>query len=104
MSRLIDADKLIEKLWEMHTDAEVYCYHYTDAEEVKETICGIVAMIDEQPTAYDIEKVIGDYEKQMDEVRHTVYSDNYLQNMSIQTIVNNALFDLSEKIRKGGVE
>ena len=54
--RLIDADELIEQIWEKHKKTEEpydFC-----VDELKEVFCGIVALVDEQPTAYDPDKVV----------------------------------------------
>ena len=65
MNDLISRSELIEKLWEKHKEVEDKCYCYTDADEVKEIICGIVSMIDEQPTAYSVEKVVDELESEL---------------------------------------
>ena len=49
--RLIDADALISKIWELHKKTEKSYDLCVD--ELKEVYCGIVSIIDEQPTAYD---------------------------------------------------
>lgn len=51
--RLIDADALISKIWELHKKTEESYDLCVD--ELKEVYCGIVSIIDEQPTAYDTE-------------------------------------------------
>ena len=62
--RLIDADALIEAIWKEHRKVEKEYDLCVD--ELKDIFCGVVALIDEQPTAYDVEKVadeIRDYFK-----------------------------------------
>ena len=54
--RLIDADTLISKMWELHKKTEESYDLCVD--ELKEVYCGIVSIIDEQPTAYDADKVV----------------------------------------------
>ena len=54
--RLIDADALISKIWELHKKTEESYDLCVD--ELKEVYCGIVSIIDEQPTAYDTDKVV----------------------------------------------
>lgn len=51
--RLIDADALISKILELHKKTEESYDLCVD--ELKEVYCGIVSIIDEQPTAYDTE-------------------------------------------------
>ena len=54
--RLIDADALISKIWELHKKTEESYDLCVD--ELKEVYCVIVSIIDEQPTAYDADKVV----------------------------------------------
>ncbi len=59
--RLIDAEELIEQIWEKHKKTEEpydFC-----VDELKEVFCGIVALVDAQPTAYDPDKVVEQLEK-----------------------------------------
>ena len=44
--RLIDANILIENIWKKHK----FELSYYSADEVRETLCGIVSLIDQQPT------------------------------------------------------
>ena len=46
--RLIDANILIENIWKKHKEAEKLSYY--SADEVKDMLCKIVSLIDEQPT------------------------------------------------------
>ena len=57
MARMIDADALIAQIWSEHKKTEESYDLCVD--ELKEVFCGIVALIDAQPTAYDPEKVVG---------------------------------------------
>lgn len=66
MGRLIDANKLIEQIWQKHKEVEESYDLCVD--ELKEVFCGIVALVDEQPTVFDVDKVV----KQLEEdKRHT---------------------------------
>lgn len=56
MGRLIDADVLIKQIWRKHKETEDSYDLCVD--ELKEVFCGIVALVDEQPTAYDVDKVV----------------------------------------------
>ena len=60
---LVDADALIAQIWEEHKKVEES--HDSSADELKEVFCGIVALVDEQPTAYNPDKVV----KQLEEIR-----------------------------------
>ena len=51
--RLIDADKLIDRLWEQHKGIQANADMYTNADEVAEEICYLISLIDEQSTVYD---------------------------------------------------
>lgn len=64
MGRLIDADELIKRLWEQHKGIQANADMYTNADEVAEEVCYLVSFIDEQPTAYDVDKV----EQQIEEM------------------------------------
>lgn len=56
MGRLIDANKLIEQIWKKLKEEEESYDLCVD--ELKDVFCGIVALVDEQPTAYDPDKVV----------------------------------------------
>ena len=83
MSRLIDADALIEAIWKNHKETEEMYDLYVD--ELKEVYCGVVATIDEQPTAYDVEKVV-------EEMKKAGFSDESAPNRVVNIV------------RKGGVD
>lgn len=61
MGRLIDADVLIAQIWEKHKKVEESYDLCVD--ELKEVFCGIVALVDEQPTAYDSDKAVEQLEE-----------------------------------------
>lgn len=83
MSRLIDADKLLEELREYHPLSLSH---------------GILSDIEYFPTAYDIDKVIEQLKKNIDDkvefLRATPESNGYIQ----------AINDAIEIVKKGGVE
>ena len=54
--RLIDADALVAKIWELNKETEESYDLCVD--ELKDVYSGVVALIDEQPTAYDVDAVI----------------------------------------------
>ncbi len=56
MGRLIDANKLIEQIWKKLKEEEESYDLCVD--ELKDVFCGIVALVDEQPTVYDPDKVV----------------------------------------------
>lgn len=84
--RLIDADALIEAIWKKHKETEEMYDLCVD--ELKEVYCGVVATIDEQPTAYDVEKVVEEIQK----IPHGA-----ILNVELEE-------ELVEIVRNGGVE
>lgn len=82
MGRLIDADALYNAI-------KVQDIEFMQQADIMEILKSI---IDEQPTAYDLEKVMEELE------RLEYFADKY--NTSKQGIVNMAI----EVVRKGGVE
>ena len=91
--RLIDADGLVTKILEEHKKAEDTYDLCVD--EVKDILCGIVSLIDEQPTAYDPDKVV----EQLLAVSFERYG-NY--GMGGQKVV--ALDDVIEIVKAGGAD
>lgn len=87
MSRLIDADSLKE------------CYAGTNALDGKADYMSIRKMIDNQPTAYDVEKVVAELEEETDCPNCSMYcADAHIcgfDEMRKQAI---------DLVRKGGVE
>ena len=79
MSRLIDADKLLEELRECHPLSLSY---------------GILSDIEYFPTAYDIDKVI----EQLEELKKTAYESYGLASGAYVAMCN------AIEIVKGGVE
>ena len=55
MGKLIEADVVSKQIWRKHKETEDSYDLCVD--ELKEVFCGIVALVDEQPTAYDPDKV-----------------------------------------------
>ena len=80
MSRLIDADKLLEELRECHPLSLSY---------------GILSDIEYFPTAYDIDKVV----KQLEELKETIYESYGLENGAYVAVCN-----AIEIVKKGGAE
>lgn len=79
MSRLIDADKLLEELREYHPLSISH---------------GILSDIESFPTAYDVDKVI----EQLEELKETAYESYGLASGAYVAMCN------AIKIVKGGVE
>lgn len=71
MGRLIDADVLIAQIWEEHKKVEEF------ADELKEVFCGIVALVDEQPTAYNPDEVVQQLEDRSTLSRPVGWSKSY---------------------------
>ena len=80
MSRLIDADKLLEELREYHPLSLSY---------------GILSDIAYFPTAYDVDKVV----KQLEELKETIYESYALGNGAYVAVCN-----AIEIVKRGGVE
>lgn len=67
MSRLIDADKAVERYSkELHKLIEAGCDPFTGSCEF---IRDIMQAFDRQPTAYDVDKVVAELEDEMEECR-----------------------------------
>ena len=86
MGRLIDADELIKQIWKKHKETE-NAYDLC-VDELKEVFCGIVAIVDELPTAYDPDKVV---EQLKDEVKE--------YDKRIERRNEDCYFDETEKIK-----
>lgn len=52
------------------------------------------------PTAYDVDKIVKEFDAKMKAVRSTKYTENDLQNIAIQTIINNVIFDLEQIVKR----
>lgn len=89
MGRLIDADALIEQIWEKHKKVEES--YDLCADELKEVFCGIVALVDEQPTAYDPDKVV-----------RQLQQESFQERCDTPRTVE--LKDASEIVKGGGVD
>lgn len=88
MSRLIDADALIKELVsneiQPSKDIENYIEGWCEGYNT------VVDIINEQPTAYDVEKVVADIEEFYAEAEHYGFAS--------------ALSDIVEVVKRGGVE
>lgn len=60
MGILIDAGKLIDTIWKRHEEVEDKYDLCVD--ELKGIYCDVVSVIDAQPTAYDVNKVLEQFE------------------------------------------
>ena len=80
MSRLIDADKLLEELREYHPLSLSH---------------GILSDIEYFPTAYDVDKVV----EQLEELKETAYESYGLGNGAYVAVCN-----AIETVKRGGVE
>ena len=76
--RLIDADALIEVIRKQKVDNDAYC---------KMCIETMAEIVDEQPTAYDVEKVVEEVKK-----------------LSFEWLGDIRTCDVIKIVRKGGVE
>lgn len=109
MRRLIDADVLIAQIWEKHKKVEESYDLCVD--ELKEVFCGIVALVDEQPTAYDPDKVVKHLEEQTAFLKDcTKYGNKTAkqQEKSYSTMmmyeIADLVDDLVEIVKGGGVD
>lgn len=91
MSRLIDADKLIERMKEDTSEAKkkIPQFEYVDKEvwqRVIQIIESYIDIIKQQPTAYDVDKVVEQIEKQKNlidkwEKRLEILDEAYIKNL-----------------------
>ena len=93
MSRLIDADKLMEDIIKI-----CKCQPYLEG--MQSEIVYIQDVVDEQPTAFDVEKVVSELEKSHFHTDATFDDDGYCDDDS-EEVVN--LNEAIEIIRGGGV-
>lgn len=84
MGRLIDADEFAESL--------IYCDGLG-----RRSLEAILKTLKEQPTAYDIEKVVADLEEKSDDIP-IQYEDNYEKGF------DDGVCYAIDLVRKGGVE
>ena len=82
--RLIDADTLITKIWELHKETEKAYDLCVD--ELKDVYCGIVSLIDEHPTAYDVDMVVKQLETLPVCSTWNHNSDNISRNNAIEIV------------------
>lgn len=82
--RLIDADKLIEVIKTQKVDNDAYCFMCIET---------MAEIVDNQPTAYDIDKVVAEMEKERE--------ITCLNNMGYLKTIWEEVIDI---VRKGGVE
>lgn len=89
MSRLIDADKLIEDLEKVKKESE----SLVDISH----IIGFQSVIDAQPTAFDVDKVISNIwdRSELIHIKHNCYDEveDYIR-----------VTDATEIVRKGGID
>lgn len=83
MSRLIDADKLILHLNDYALQEAPFGYNDSKCQkEIYETIQDCMKAVEEQPTAFDVEKVIEELNKELelaDEEKRRCTTENMLQ-------------------------
>ena len=94
--RLIDADALIEAIWKKHKKTEEEYDLCVD--ELKEVYCGVVATIEEQPTAYDIEKVV----EQLEEEICVEYNDGMKNEEIAETCIKQLRKHAIDIVKAGG--
>lgn len=93
MGRLIDADALIENIKKQKSDNDVHCRMCIDA---------IAEMVEEQPTAYDVDAVV--------EQIMVLHDEGYCPNEDgLECVLDKACSDcyrekVADIVRKGGKE
>ena len=98
MSRLIDADKLIERMKEDTSEAKkkIPQFEYVDKEvwqRVIEIIESYIDIIKEQPTAYDVDKVVSKMETEIEENQDASLSE-----------YRAGLYKAIEVVKAGGID
>ena len=93
MNRIIDANKVISVLEQLNEHSLTGSMNIQNA----------LYLINTQPTAYDVDKVIEKFEHKIMSVRNSVYSNDKLQNESIKTIIINVISDLEDVVKGGGI-
>ena len=89
MSRLIDADKLMEELIEIESNGGIGMYFIAFEDLIKE-----------QPTAFDVDKVVSELEKSHFHTESTF--DDFYCNDDSEEVVN--LNEAIEIVKAGGID
>lgn len=92
--RLIDADALIDRLREIKT-----LYGVPMAERDEQMLHWVIGHIKEEPTAYDVERVVDELEKEIEKIENAVWTD-----YEERVIEASAFYGAIDKIRNGGKE
>ena len=98
MSRLIDADKLIEELKIKTVSKDAHIIYIANA---------VVNLVNSQPTAFDTEKVVEqlESEKRYGSKYDSYYEENLYRGEMFENDVNNKTIDKAiDIVKKGGVE
>ena len=96
---MLDKDiKMTEKfINEIGTPSEKTLKHYAELASQLNTIKSYKGIIEAQPTAYDVEKVVAELEELQNDVKN-YWDDDYYKGKAL------AYEDAIEIVRKGGVE
>lgn len=89
MSRLIDADKLLNRIAELFRNDDLYL------------VGKFIGLIEQQPTAFDVDKVVSELEKSHFHTNAT-FDDDGCCNDDSEEVVN--LNEAIEIIRGGGID
>ena len=89
MSRLIDADKLLNRIAELFRNDDLYL------------VGKFIGLIEQQPTAFDVDKVVSELEKSHFHTDAT-FDDDGCCNDDSEEVVN--LNEAIEIIRGGGID
>ena len=97
MARLVDADALIAKLRDLADKNDDNLQSYL-------ALIATVILVNEQPTAYDVEKVVEELEKKRIEVQKMKNNCIALSDKEVCDIENITYDRAKAIVRKGGVE
>lgn len=100
MGRLIDEDVLIKHLtdWRLQECPVGICDEET---ETYKTICECIEAVKEQPTAFDIEKVMAQLENKMCELLH-MDNETFRKYEENKHIIKLTLHEVESIVRAGG--
>ena len=91
---VISKKEVLDTILKIYSERSLFLY----PDEPRVSCEELISKINEIPTASLNEAIMNIVKKRTDDIRNKNYSDNNLENIAIQTIVINEIFDLVEKI------